>query len=407
MDNEKRILAVKGRSDYNVLRYAADEICKGFQRCGYQVDMIDVLEEGATERILACLANAKEYAFYFSMQALFWDLEQGELPELQGIRRVGWLVDAPVYHSARLYLCTGRDAYVLTTQHSHTEEIRREYPYFERVETLYHGGFLGNKRIDYSDKNIDVFFPGTYFPVEEAEKEIDRIEGVFGMIARKVKERLAGGNTKSSWETELKSCLKEIDFEISDKEFQTLLEVMYPLDAYQRSCIRKSIVDELLAGGIELTVVGKGWEKYEGSAKERLHILSHEGVDITEVIGLMQRSKIVLNNMNFLDGMHERIFTAMLAKAVCVTNEFELLNELFADGRELVTYPLNRLEILPRIVKELLEDTEKAKRIAEAGYRAAVHSHTWEHRGEQIARWMEDGQDFVYERLCECPKSSI
>lgn len=69
-----------------------------------------------------------------------------------------------------------------------------------------------------------------------------------------------------------------------------------------------------------------------------LEILSSGGVDITEVIKLMQRSRIVINNTTYWNGMQERIFTAMLAGAVCVTNEYTLLNKLLVPEKEIVTF---------------------------------------------------------------------
>ena len=156
-----------------------------------------------------------------------------------------------------------------------------------------------------------------------------------------------------------------------------------------------------------MSVVGAGWDKYDGAGRENLDIVSAEGVDITEVVRLMQRSKIVINNTNFYDGMHERIFTAMLTGAVCVTNEYKLLNSILENGKEIVTFPVNELDRFPKIIKDLLDNPERAEKIAEAGYRTALAGHTWEHRGEQIIKWMEDGQDFVYERLCESEKGSI
>ena len=35
----KKILVIRGISAYDVLGRAADEICEGFRKCGYQVDM--------------------------------------------------------------------------------------------------------------------------------------------------------------------------------------------------------------------------------------------------------------------------------------------------------------------------------------------------------------------------------
>ena len=111
----------------------------------------------------------------------------------------------------------------------------------------------------------------------------------------------------------------------------------------------------------------------------------------------MGRAKIVLNNTNILDGLHERIVTAMLANAVSVTNEYDMMSNFFESGKELVTFPLNEIGKLPQIVADLLANPDKAERIAEAGYKAALRAHTWERRGEQIIKWMQDGKPFTYE----------
>ncbi len=392
----KKILVVKGQSAYNVLRLAADKICRGFENCGYQVDVIDILAEQGPEKWMAVGEKIEEYEFYFSIQALFWNLEQQELPWLQDMRRVGWIVDDPVYHAARLLLSTGKKANILISRDSHAEQVRREYSKFDRVATLYNGGFVGEQKIDYRSKDIDVFFPGTYMSIRKAEEEIQNMDNGFREIANQVKNRIVGRNLASAWQTELGRYLSEINFAISDTEFETLERVMGPLDNYQRACMRVSIIEALLQSGIRVTVVGEGWDGYEGKGRENLTILSDKGMDITEVIALMGRSKIVLNNTNILDGMHERIITAMLANAVSVTNEYEIMNNFFESGKELVTFPLNQIEKLPQIVADLLANPDKAERIAQAGYEAALRAHTWEHRGEQIIKWMQDGKPFSY-----------
>lgn len=392
----KKILVVKGKSAYNVLRLAADKICKGFENCGYEVDLIDVLAEHGEEDLIAAGERAGEYEFYFSMQALFWNLEQDQMPWLQNIRRVGWIVDDPVYHSARLLLSTGKKANVLLTRDSHTAQVKREHSKFEQVLTLYHGGFLGERKVNYREKDINVFFPGSYMPIKQAEAEILQMENGFREIADRVKDRIVGDNLASAWQTELRRYLREIHFEISDREFEVLEHMMGPLDNYQRACMRVAIIESLLQRGIQVTVVGAGWDCYEGKGAENLTILSDKGLDITEVIELMGRSKIVLNNTNILDGMHERIITAMLANAVCVTNEYDMMDNFFENGKELVTFPLNHIEKVPQLVADLLANPDRAERIAEAGYQAAICAHTWEHRGGQIIKWMQDGKPFVY-----------
>ena len=99
----KKILVIRGISAYDVLGRAADEICEGFRKCGYQVDMIGATDPGADDRFIECLEHRDQYAFYFSIQAILWNLESENLPELAEMKRVGWIVDDPVYHQKRIW----------------------------------------------------------------------------------------------------------------------------------------------------------------------------------------------------------------------------------------------------------------------------------------------------------------
>jgi hypothetical protein len=391
----KKILVVKGQSAYNVLRCAADEISRGFENCGYQVDLIDTQSPDAAKALLDALDRRAEYAFYFSMQAVGWEQECQSLPQLSEMERVGWLADDPYFHEGRLVGSTGKKAHVLTVQDSFTERIKQTYPWFDSVDTLYHGGFAGNGQIPWERKDIDVFFSGSYQTEQEAARKVQEIEGAFGVIAQNVMKRLSDKENCTAWNIEVENYLKEIGFEYSKEELPTLLQVMYPLDAYQRAKSRRRMVEELLKNGISVSVVGKGWDAYDGAGKENLRVLSATGVDISETVKLMQRSKIVLHNMNFESGMHERIFTALLADAICVSSEYDCLKRFFQKDKEMVMYAPEHPEELPEQIKDLLEHPTRAEEIANAGYQAA-QNHTWQRRGEQIAQWMEDGKPFVY-----------
>ena len=257
----KKILVIRGTSAYNVLCRAADEVCQGFRNCGYEVHMIDVTAKGAEEDLAACLLHAEEYAFYFSIQAILWNLESDTLPELMKMKRVGWIVDDPVYHQSRLWGSGGKDAYVLMVSNSRTKQVREEFPKFEKVETLYHGGFKSEGRVLWEEKDIDVFFPGTYTSLKAAEEKVRAIDGVFGTIARNVMKHIVGSNLASSWTDELRKYLDEIGFEIAEDEFLALQRTLYPLDQYQRDYMRQCLTENLLKSGIKVSVVGAGWDK--------------------------------------------------------------------------------------------------------------------------------------------------
>lgn len=154
----KKILVIRGISAYDVLGRAADEICEGFRKCGYQVDMIGATDPGADDRFIECLEHRDQYAFYFSIQAILWNLESENLPELAEMKRVGWIVDDPVYHQKRIWGSLGTNARLLMVRDSHAAQLREEFSKFERVETLYHGGFLPEGRVPYHKKDIALFF---------------------------------------------------------------------------------------------------------------------------------------------------------------------------------------------------------------------------------------------------------
>ena len=63
---------------------------------------------------------------------------------------------------------------------------------------------------------------------------------------------------------------------------------------------------------------------------------------------------------------------------------------------EIVTYPADAPEQLPVVIDELLSNPGRAAQIAAAGRKKALQKHTWKRRGEQIAKWMDDGLNFTY-----------
>lgn len=392
----KKVLVIKGRSAYNVLREAADEIAEGFRTYGCQTEVLDMQKEDFLIQLTHCMEHREQYAFYFSLQAIGWEQECAALPQLRDMRRVGWLVDDPFFHEGRLVGSAGTGAYVLTVQDAFTQRIREMYTKFDEVKTLYHGGFSSESVLPWEEREMDIFFPGSYTTREAAWEKLKAMDGVMGSVAQKVAQRLIQNGQARTWDEELRSYLDEIQFEMSEDEFQTLLRAFYPLDEFQRVCMREQMLETLLKAGKHVSVVGKGWNSYQGEGAGNLEVLSEEGVDITEVVRYMQHSKIVLHNINFVTGLHERIFTAMLAGAICVTRRYELLESFFEEGKEIATYSSDDPRQLVAVINDLLSNPGRAAAIAAAGRRKALQKHTWKRRGEQIAKWMDDGLDFEY-----------
>lgn len=95
------------------------------------------------------------------------------------------------------------------------------------------------------------------------------------------------------------------------------------------------------------------------------------------------QSKIIVNHA-ISDDINMRIFEGMGTGALMLTKNIPTLHDLFVDNQHLVMY--SSIDEAVEKARGLLENEEKRKLIADAGY-AEVHAkHTYRHRVEQILK---------------------
>lgn len=104
--------------------------------------------------------------------------------------------------------------------------------------------------------------------------------------------------------------------------------------------------------------------------------------DLPELADTYRRAKIVINKAHRGE-VNLRIFEATAAGAMLVTQQGATgLEELFAPGREIVTYADDDDAV--RVIREFLRDDVARRAIADAGHRAYVERHTWDHRAQAV-----------------------
>jgi spore maturation protein CgeB len=149
---------------------------------------------------------------------------------------------------------------------------------------------------------------------------------------------------------------------------------------------RELVIKELLNAGYEVSVLGRGWENYPKENGHKLTILG-DRVPFKETFIYMENAKINLNVMpGFKGGTHERVFNSLLLKSVCLTDTSSWLVENFTDGVDLAFYSLSELNRLPGQVKNLLENEEASKTIAENGYKKVLNNFVWKNNVDTILR---------------------
>lgn len=71
----KKVLVIKGRSAYNVLRKAADEIAEGFRAYGCETEVLDTQAEDFLVRLSGCPGTERAICILFFCAGNRWETE--------------------------------------------------------------------------------------------------------------------------------------------------------------------------------------------------------------------------------------------------------------------------------------------------------------------------------------------
>lgn len=383
----KKVLVIKGKSKYNVLSRATEEIAEGFKLRGYEVAWMDGQEKNPLQKILG-----EEYCFIFSCQAFYFDTVLGQsVPLLQDLKRpyIGWIFDDPLYHRDRIRNVKFDNAWLFTVDAQFPNVIQMMYPATKNIFFLPHGGFLQKELLVENggalDKEYDILFPGNLGEkpsIEDCIPDCMPIEKFFIQETLKLLERCPQLSSRLALEQVLRSNGEEMSGEL----LMELDRVVGYVDLYLRYECKYRILNELIKEGFSVHIAGKGMENTLASAA---NVAYHGEVDIEDVVAMIGKSKIVINPVPTLTGgMHERIVTAMLGRAACFTPYNAYLEESL--GQRLEYIWMNDLGGMAKRIRQILEEFPAYDAsVLQDNYRYAMENHTWGKRGEQIVEFYE------------------
>lgn len=382
----KKLLCIYGKSQYDSTRLFLDEMMAVIEEQGVSVDYLNCYDEEQFVRQRKEVEKNK-YDAIFSINglALEQDSSLGRLLLHQPAVYCTMLMDHPMIHHERL-----KNAYpyilVLSPDHHHVNYLEQYYPNIWCEGFLAHGGNLAKTIVPYEDRSIDVSFMGSYVDPKQVEKRMQKYPAQMRDLLQMAAQKMIA-ETSLTLEQALHLVLQAQGFQGEIDGFSEIMAEFREVDRYVRSFYRDKVLRTLVDSGIVVDVYGDGWQNMQVKNPEMLHI--HERLDFQESLEVVANSKISLNVMPwFKSGSHDRVYTAMLCGAVCVTDSSDYLMEQCKDGEEIVFYRFDRLEELPDLVKGLLADDEKAKMIARAGCNMAFERHTWGHRGLEVLEYL-------------------
>lgn len=365
--------------DLNTLNVFTREFIGIFRLLGYDVfayepnagnnyiKMMDFIKDGPID-----------FVFMFNNQAFSLCDPNGEpLLNRLGCKDINFLVDHPAFTiKGKERMLISKNKYELLVDRNHIKFFANRKNLICTPMFMPHGGQALEIPIrPIANRSIDVLYVGSAkigeLPTDEMYKNI-----VSMMIEN------PNMDSRDVFELYFREC-HGTSFAVLEENPQSSSEVLYKFEWTVLGVYRTAMVRILVENGIKVDVYGPGWDKTDFS--DNPNLIKHEWTTAEHCLELMYDSKVVLNSMPwFKDGTHERIFNAMLAGSICVTDKSKWIDENLKNGENIVSFDLYHMEDMVEQVKNILADSDRYQHIADNGYKEAVAKHTWSHRAIEM-----------------------
>ena len=274
----------------------------------------------------------------------------------------------------------------------HVEYVKK---YFKKeiahVDFMPHVGKVPKKedsRIPYKKRKYDILFCGTYYRPEEQMANIKKFSPENMDFYEKALENLKK-NSKLSVAQGILFTINEFGWNVPEDTLKSILNISNYVDWAIRMYQRGRVVTALAESGLELYLLGRGWENHSSAELPNVHRIN-DRIPYGETLAYMADARINLNVMpGFKDGTHDRIFNTLLQRSVPLTDTSLWISENYSDGEDIALYDLDHLDQLPDIARRLLQDEDMAEKIIENGYEKTAKNFTWSHCADWILKVVE------------------
>lgn len=371
---------------YESNQYFMECLEEAFEQMGYPVEICD-LSIRMEEKLETILTQQKKYRAAFDFNSLLprLELEDGT-PYLVAfeVPFFNYLVDHPLYHHVGLKRSFPHYSVICIDQY-HKQYVEKYYPHIKQVYYLPLGAMQAGMERSFDRKRFELLFLGTYEPEEELYQQLkeypkDKAKEVATLI------EMMNANHELTQEAALKQYLAEKNEFLSLEEFARRLNQDYLADKYLRNLRRKEAVLAAVDAGVPFTVMGHGWELLQELKQKQVTI--RPGIGFAASLQMMADAKRLLNTTpGFHGGFHDRVYSAMLNRALCFTEETDFSRQKLVDGKEVIFYDSSNLGDLTEKIAFMYEHAAETEEIAECAYKKAISQETWLKRAEQITKF--------------------
>lgn len=277
-----------------------------------------------------------------------------------------YILDHPLYHHRGLIIPI-KNYHAICIDRYHCSYIDRFYKHIKTITYLPVAGSESVTDIPFEKRSDEVLFCGTHFMKKQLEGELSYLFDAYGNTYKHMIYDLM--DCHKPYEEPLEECLSDYlrynkksieDFPFVSS-FAELMNLIFPVDRLIRNDIRERILFEF-ANAAPLVIMGDGWEE-TNPAKAGAIIKESQFYGI----GIEQNSryKYVLDiNPAFLSGFHDRSANGLANGACVISNLSPDEKESPKDGRDIIFYKGDRVDIA---IEKLEKYKDKAEEIGRNG----------------------------------------
>ena len=245
--------------------------------------------------------------------------------------------------------------------------------------------------IPYAQKKYDVLFSGTYYSPEnrlsQVEEMVEKGTAVYDFY--QILFECLVEDSRLTIEQGAFRTIERMGLPVDQDMLKSLMRCAEPVDWAIRMYQRGRVVEVLAESGVELYLLGRGWENHCSAKYPNVHRID-DRIPYADTLAYMADARLNLNVFPwFKSGTHDRIFNALLQHSLPLTDSSRWVDENFTNGEDIALYDLEYLEKLPEIVGELLRDTERAERMSQKGYEKTAKNLTWSNCADWILTAIE------------------
>ncbi|KGI39723.1 glycosyltransferase [Clostridium tetani] len=383
----KRIVFIKGQSQYNMLRIGTYYRTIYYKKLGFEVELLDLLDPNIVRNINDFIINKKcDYISSSNCIGIDIQLDDGRnLYDVLDIPFLGGLGDHPVNQLKRIMNSPHKTLFTCLDKEN-VEYFKNYFP--EKKIVLINGsGYpsINYKKKKFIDRKIDILFAGSLIDPIEIKNSWHNLDTNSQLIINKVSDLAIKENFLINIDNEISKMFLKYNIKGKGLNYRALIHSQ--VERYVRFYKRYELIKKIGESELNVHCVGnvEEYNKLNKSGK----LVIKDKVDYESLLEMMNDSKMLLNiNSHLYNGATERIMSAMINGAAVVTKEDRFTRSHFNDGENIILYDFDT--VIDRI-KYYIKNMDELEKIALNGQREAINKYDYRINMYKFPRYMVRG----------------